>query len=344
MHSSNYPAFHKATTANISTGWARGLSTRWNPTFSAWWTRLGVNQTLLDPLVSFAEWATHIDLEKFSKCDLSQRLLIAISGIPGSGKTTLAATVAHGLNKKHHETMHKRFPNRPAAPDPSQPDIAFVVPLDGYHLTRKQLAELPNAEEAVFRRGAAFTFDAQSYLKLVTRVREPLTPETPTVYAPSFDHAVKDPVSNDIAIPPTARIVIFEGLYTALDADGWRDAHALMDETWFVDVDIETATQRVAKRNFVAGITKTFEESLARTKESDMRNAREILDSRLPVQEVVPSIDDDSWRSEEVSRLDDELDEQEQQESQDFRENNIRQERMMRMDSIAALAADGVGM
>ncbi|EXJ86029.1 hypothetical protein A1O1_06398 [Capronia coronata CBS 617.96] len=280
--------------------------------------------------------------EKFSKCDLSQRLMIAIAGIPGSGKTTLAATVAHGLNKKHHETMHTQFPNRPVAPDPSQPDIAFVVPLDGYHLTRKQLAEMPNAEEAIYRRGAAFTFDAQSYLELVTQVRKPLTPETRTIYAPSFDHAIKDPVLNDIAIPPTARILLFEGLYTALDADGWRDAHALMDQTWFVDVDIETASQRVAKRNFAAGITQTFDESLARTRESDMRNARDILDHRLPVQEVVPSIDDDSWRSDEVSRLEDEL--EADQEGEDVRESNLRQARMLRMDSIAALAADGVGM
>ncbi|KAL2410517.1 ATP-dependent kinase-like protein notR' [Exophiala dermatitidis] len=280
--------------------------------------------------------------EKFSNCDLSQRLLIAISGIPGSGKTTLAAAVVHGLNKKHHESMHRKYPNRPAAPDPSNPDIAFVIPLDGYHLTRKQLAEMPNAEEAIFRRGAAFTFDAQSYLKLVEELRKPISPETPTIYAPSFDHAIKDPVANDIAIPPTARIVVFEGLYTALDADGWRDAHALMDETWFVDVDIDTATQRVAKRNFAAGITKTFDESLARTKESDMRNARDILDHRLPVQEVISSIEDESWRSEEVLRVDDELEARDSRDEED--EKRMRREKMLRMDSIAALAADGVGM
>ncbi len=211
------------------------------------------------------------------------------------------------------------------------------MPLDGYHLTRKQLSEMPNAEEAMFRRGAAFTFDAPSYLELVTQLRKPITPETPTIYAPSFDHAVKDPVPNDIAIPPTARIVMFEGLYTALDADGWRDAHALMDEVWRVDTDIETATQRVAKRNFAAGITATFDESLERTKASDMRNAREILDKQLPVQEVIPSVDDETWRSEEVVRVEGELEDQQQ-------EDDMMRRKMMRMDSIAALAADGVGM
>ncbi|KAK5464999.1 hypothetical protein LTS15_001562 [Exophiala xenobiotica] len=275
--------------------------------------------------------------ERFSQCDPSQRLLIAISGIPGSGKTTLAACVAHGLNTAHRHSRHTQFPNSPES-DTSCPDIAFVIPLDGYHLTRKQLSEMPNAEEATFRRGAAFTFDAPAYLELVTQLRKPITPETPTIYAPSFDHSVKDPVPNDIAIPPTARIIMCEGLYTALDSDdGWRDAHALMDEVWLVEADIETATQRVAKRNFAAGITKTFEESLERTKASDMRNAREILDKQLPVQEVIPSVEDESWRSEEVVRVEGELEDQQ-------KEDDMVPGKMMRMDSIAALAADGVGM
>lgn len=205
---------------------------------------------------------------------------------------------------------------------------------------------MPNAEEALFRRGAAFTIDAGSYLELVTQLRKPISPETPTIYAPSFDHAVKDPVSNDIAVPPTARIIVFEGLYTALDADGWRDAHALMDEVWFVDADIETATQRVAKRNFAAGISATFEESLARTKESDMRNARDILDNRLPVQQVIPSVEDETWRSEEVVRVEGQLDRDaaQTQEDEDAAEDQIKREKMMRMDSITALAADGVGL
>ncbi|EXJ58583.1 hypothetical protein A1O7_06010 [Cladophialophora yegresii CBS 114405] len=284
---------------------------------------------------------------KFQKCDGSQRLLIAISGIPGSGKTTLAASVCAGLNKAYHTHYHEKYPN---SPDRSQPDIAFVVPLDGYHLTRKQLSEMPNAEEAVFRRGAAFTFDPHSYLDMVEKVRRPIEPESRTIFAPSFDHAVKDPVANDISIPPTARIVIFEGLYTALDEDGWRDAHALMDETWFVDADIQTATERVAKRNYAAGISSSYEESLDRTEKSDMRNAREVLEKRLPVQEIVPSVEDESWKSEEVDNMEKNLRQLEDNgievDADDDEEDgaDLRKQRMSRMDSIALLAADGVGM
>ena len=277
-------------------------------------------------------------LELFKSCDESQRLLIAISGIPGSGKTTLAACVVSGINKLYHENFHKEHPNAPAAspnrPDPSQPDVAYVVPLDGYHLTRKQLNEMPNAEEAVFRRGAAFSFDSQSYFKLVQKLRKPIEATTSTIYAPSFDHAVKDPVENDIGIPPTARVIVFEGLYVAMDSEGWRDAAELMDELWAIEISMAIAEARVAKRNFGAGLSATLEESMARTRASDMRNAREVLDERLPVQETIRSVEDESWKSEDITKV-----EQEQEEWGD----EPKPGRTERMDSIAELAASGAG-
>ncbi|RMD41111.1 hypothetical protein DV735_g4048, partial [Chaetothyriales sp. CBS 134920] len=191
---------------------------------------------------------------KFQTLDASQRLLIAIAGIPGSGKTTLAALV--------------------------------------------QLAEMPNADEAIFRRGAAFTFDSKAYSDLVRQVRAPLDPAAATtIYAPSFDHAIKDPVPGDVGIPPTARIVVFEGLYVALDREGWRDAAELMDELWFVEVPFDIASERVAKRNYAAGISASLEESRARTEANDMRNGREVVAERLPVQELIQSVEDEEWKT-----------------------------------------------
>ncbi|RMZ86953.1 hypothetical protein DV736_g5824, partial [Chaetothyriales sp. CBS 134916] len=234
---------------------------------------------------------------KFQTLDASQRLLIAIAGIPGSGKTTLAAHVVRAINKLYHEDFSRRHPNLPHG---SQPNLAIVVPLDGYHLTRQQLAEMPNAEEAIFRRGAAFTFDSKAYYQLVRRVRAPLEATTVTIYAPSFDHSIKDPVAMDIGIPPTARIVVFEGLYVALDREGWRDAAELMDELWFIEVAFSVAAERVATRNYAAGISSSLEESRARTEASDMRNGREVVAQRLDVQEVIEGVEDERWRNEPV--------------------------------------------
>ena len=67
--------------------------------------------------------------------------------------------------------------------------------MDGYHLTRAQLSAMPDARTAHARRGAAFTFDAPAFLELVKKLRQPLCPESQTIYAPSFDHAIKDRVT-----------------------------------------------------------------------------------------------------------------------------------------------------
>ena len=83
--------------------------------------------------------------------------------------------------------------------------------MDGYHLTRAQLDALPDPATAHARRGAEFTFDGAGFLKLVEALRAPLGPTSPTVFAPSFDHAVKDPKEDDIAVLASQRIVVFEG-------------------------------------------------------------------------------------------------------------------------------------
>lgn len=268
--------------------------------------------------------------EKLQAASASTRLLIAVAGIPGSGKSTLASSVAKGVNDLHHTKFHKQYPNSPAK-SPSQQDIASVVPLDGYHLTRKQLSEMPNAEEAVFRRGAAFTFDGDKYLKLVEEVRKPLGPETNTIYAPSFDHAVKDPVEDDIPIAPTTQVVIFEGLYTMLDREPWRDAAKLMDELWFIDVPMDLAVARLVKRHVASGISSDPDHARIRVLESDMRNGREILQYRLPVQEIVQSVEDDSWKPTNVKKVEKEEDE----------EHRPRQDRP---GSLAELAEKGGGL
>ncbi|KAL1978001.1 hypothetical protein VTN31DRAFT_860 [Thermomyces dupontii] len=223
---------------------------------------------------------------KFESAPATSRLLIGISGIPGSGKTSLATVMTDRVNALYVN----EYPDRPL--------VATFVPMDGYHLTRAQLAAMPDPAHAAARRGAEFTFDGDKFLQLVKRLRETLTPSTPTVYAPSFDHAVKDPVEDDIPIPPTSRVIFFEGNYLSLDKEPWKSAAHLMDELWFVEVDFETARKRLIKRHVQAGIAKDEEEANKRALENDLVNGRQIVDHRLPVQEVIISKEDPAWSNE----------------------------------------------
>ncbi|KAI2620388.1 phosphoribulokinase/uridine kinase [Hypomontagnella submonticulosa] len=221
--------------------------------------------------------------DKFQQLAPDQRLLIAIAGIPGSGKTTLSQIVTNALNARH-ASLH---PEVPGAVPP-----AVFVPMDGYHLTRAQLSAMPDPALAHARRGAEFTFDGQAFLALVKALRA--VPPAP-VYAPSFDHAVKDPKPDDIAILPAHRIVVFEGNYVCLDKAPWREAAALMDERWFVEVDFATARRRLVKRHVKAGIAGDEEEAGKRADENDLVNGEQIVRQRVDVHEVIVSREDGKW-------------------------------------------------
>jgi len=154
---------------------------------------------------------------------------------------------------------------------------------------------MPDPTHAHARRGAEFTFDGKGYLELVKRLREPILPESTSIYAPSFDHSVKDPVADDIAIKPEIRICIFEGNYCSLGKEPWKEAGSLMDELWFVDVDFHVAKERLVRRHVEAGIASDAADAERRAMENDLVNGTEIVDGRVEVHEMIASVEDEAW-------------------------------------------------
>jgi pantothenate kinase len=113
--------------------------------------------------------------------------------------------------------------------------------------------------------GAPFTFNLPVYMTFLQHLRLSLVPNPPlAIPFTTFDHATKDPLPSPTPIKPQHRIVIIEGLYTMLDLDGWRDCAQMMDRRVWVDVDPEVARGRLASRNFEAGISASYEESMIR--------------------------------------------------------------------------------
>jgi len=150
--------------------------------------------------------------------------------------------------------------------DEGSPPIAILVGLDGWHLSRATLATLPNAEEAFARRGAHWTFDAMEYMRFVQKLKDM---PSQTIMAPSFSHSLKDPVLDDIRVEPHHRIVVLEGLYVFLALEPWKTAGEMLDERWFVDVDMPDATTRILKRHVETGVTATLEEAKKRADQND---------------------------------------------------------------------------
>ena len=92
-------------------------------------------------------------------------LLVAIAGMPGSGKSRISQILLRLL----------------------QPDC-LVVQMDGYHTKLSDLQSRPDAADAVYRRGAPDTFEVSSLREALKRVKAGES----SVKFPAFDHAAPD--------------------------------------------------------------------------------------------------------------------------------------------------------
>lgn len=188
----------------------------------------------------------------------SERLVIGLCGIPASGKTSLAQAVVKRVNQISAANGNS-----------NDGEIAIYIGLDGWHLPRSALAALPNPQEAFARRGAHWTFSATGYLDFVSKLRAPPITDLP-IQAPSFSHAIKDPIEGDLRVTSSHRIVLIEGLYVFLDVDPWSVAGHLLDERWFLEVDVEVARERLVQRHVKSGVTENLEDAMLRARDNDM--------------------------------------------------------------------------
>lgn len=178
----------------------------------------------------------------------SKRAIIALSGPPGSDKSTIAATVVQRLNS----LCTKPF--------------AITIPMDGFHYPKKYL-------DAYARLGAYWTFDAKGVLHLIKALHHSKTTLRETIHAPQFNHLVGDPVEGVIGVSPEISLIILEDNYLAYDVDMWSEIDKYMDDVWFVDVDPETARRRIARRHIESGVERTWEDAIRRVENNDLSNA-----------------------------------------------------------------------
>ena len=176
------------------------------------------------------------------------RRILGITGPPGAGKSTLAATIIAELG-----------------------GLAAIVPMDGFHLTNSELERLGRRE----RKGAPDTFDADGYAAFLRRLR---SDQRAVLYAPAFPREADEPLADGIAVRRDIPLVITEGNYLLLDRGPWSAIRALIDEVWYLDPDAPTRIDRLIERHVRYG--KSLEEARAWVSRSDELNSALVAETR----------------------------------------------------------------
>jgi len=172
------------------------------------------------PTLSFSK---ALERAQFLLENSDRRILIGIIGKPGSGKSQLSSYLIEHL--------------------PS--DSTCLVPMDGYHLSNKVLAELGRSN----RKGAPDTFDADGYAALLERIRT----SSADIYFPVFHRKIEESIAAEGVVTHKTKLVITEGNYLLYDEGGWRDVASLLTESWYVDVDDALRLERLVDRHHFYG-------------------------------------------------------------------------------------------
>ncbi|ORZ34637.1 P-loop containing nucleoside triphosphate hydrolase protein [Catenaria anguillulae PL171] len=212
-----------------------------------------------------------------------KRLVIALAGCPGNGKSTVAQALAAAVND--------------VAMKEGGCECAIAVSMDGFHYPKAILQTFVDPMLAHARRGAPFTFDAPAYLASISSLATATA--SGDILWPDFDHAAGDPVANATRITSNHTIVIVEGLYVLSSACAdikpksssgqlshlmpqpeWSQAASLVHERWWVEVSPgEVAETRLAERHVRTGLAKDMDSARARIQGNDALNAKWVIAS-----------------------------------------------------------------
>lgn len=157
------------------------------------------------------------------------RVVAAIAGAPGSGKSTVAERIVDDLNAR-------------------QAGVAAVLPMDGYHYDDLYL--VPAGLRP--RKGAPDTFDVGGLYHTLKRIR---ARDEDFVAVPVFDRDIEIARAGARMIGADVPIIVVEGNYLLLGAEPWARLRPMFDVAVLVDVPEPVLRERLRARWVHYGLT-----------------------------------------------------------------------------------------
>ena len=214
-----------------------------------------------------------------------QRLIVAIAGAPGAGKSTLAEQVCNLLNGADaRDTIagggamsaaasNRDNPGKPVGAEAKSSNpvtdatgsCAVVVPMDGFHLDNVLLRE----RGLMAVKGSPQTFDVTGFAALLQRLS---VADAGDVYIPVFDRSADLSRNAAQCVTASHSVIIVEGNYLLLAREGWKKLAPLYHLSVMLDVPLGTLEERLVERWLAHGLAP--EAARERALSNDIPNAR----------------------------------------------------------------------
>ncbi len=205
---------------------------------------------------------------------VSERVIVGLAGLPGSGKSTVAALLAYLGSRR---------------PDPLP---VAAVSIDGWHWPNAVLDTMPASDPAGRpvtmrnRKGSPASFDVAGIVRAIAMLRDAYVPTR----LPVYDRRVHEPVAGALVVAPGVRLILLEGNYVLCREPPWNQVYEQLDLALFLDADPATCRDAVIHRHVLGGASR--EEAIRKYEDNDRANADVVAASRR-LADVVVRVDAD---------------------------------------------------